>query len=166
MDLNIKVESKEEELDSQREIIVHLEYLKSEDKEDKLMDKWTIFKDLNEKSDDLEEWEKIYTEAETRLQNLGVEKYELEECFKEVKTENSMLKQQLEDQKELATDLAMTLKDQNNVIMSRDEKINLLQSMIGMNGQSLEAREMTLKDVHEKLNTVEKQFENRLCKLI
>jgi len=37
-----------------------------------------------------------------------------------------------------------------------------LQNLLEINGHALEAREMTLKDVHEGLNSVEKQYELRL----
>ncbi|KAJ9590599.1 hypothetical protein L9F63_016369, partial [Diploptera punctata] len=162
MDLNFKIDSRDEELDLQREMITNLEHLSGNDKEDKIMD---IVKELNEMASDLEEWKKRCTEVENRLQVLGTEKDELEERFEEVKVENSTLKQQLNNQHEVATDLANKLKDHSNAISNRDEKINILQSMIEQNGQTLEAREMTLKDVHEKLNSVEKQYENRLSEL-
>ena len=81
-----------------------------------------------------------------RLQDLGVDKDELEDHFKDVKTENNMLKQQLHEHKEISIDLSSKLQEQSKAIINRDERINSLQSMI-----ELKAREMTLKDVHEKL---------------
>ena len=57
-----------------------------------------------------------------------------------------MLKQQLHEHKEISIDLSSKLQEQSKAIINRDERINSLQSMI-----ELKAREMTLKDVHEKL---------------
>jgi chromosome segregation ATPase len=164
VDLKSKIDSRDEELEMQNEIIAKLERLSGDynDRDDRIAE---IVKELNEVAGDLEEWKTRCTEVEKRLQDLGDEKMELEERFKEVKSENSLLNQELAEQKEIAADLALKLKEQSNAITGRDERISSLQNLIEINGQTLEAREMTLKDVHEKLNSVEKQYELRQSEL-
>lgn len=163
MDLKSKIDSRDEELEMQNEIIAKLENFSGDyDRDDRIAE---IVKELNEVAGDLEEWKTRCTEVEKRLQDLGNEKMELEERFKEVKSENSVLNQELTEQRKAAADLASKLKEQNNAITGQDERISSLQSLIEINGQTLEAREMTLKDVHEKLNSVEKQYELKQSEL-
>lgn len=164
MNLKCKIDSRDEELEMQNEIIKKLEHLSGDynDRDDRIAE---IVKDLSEMAGDLEEWKMRCTEVEKRLQDLGSEKMELEERFKEVKSENSVLSEELAKQREVANDLASKLKEQSNAITGRDERISSLQGLIELSGQTLEAREMTLKDIHEKLNSVEKQYELRLSEL-
>jgi len=163
MDLECKIYSHDDELEMQNEIITRLEQLGDySDRDDRIAE---IATELREVAGDLEEWKTRCTEVEKRLQNLGEEKMELEECFKEVKSENSSLNQELVTQRDIAVDLASKLQEQSNAIIGRDERISSLQNLIEINGHALEAREMTLKDVHERLNSVEKQYELRLSEL-
>jgi chromosome segregation ATPase len=164
MDLKCKIDSRDEEIEMQNEIIKKLEHLSGNysDRDDGIAE---IVKELSDMAGDLEEWKTRCTEVEKRLQGLGDEKMELEKRFTEVKSENSMLSQELAKQREVASDLASKLKEQTSAISGRDERISSLQGLMEQNGQMLEAREMTLKDVHEKLNNVEKQYELRLLEL-
>ncbi|KAJ4450846.1 hypothetical protein ANN_02277, partial [Periplaneta americana] len=163
-DLKSKTFDHEEELELQREMISKLEQMSGDDN-DKDARISEIVKELSEVASDLEEWKMRCIDVEKKLQNLGIEKSDLENHFKEVKNENSMLHQQLVEHKEIAAELSAKLKEQSIAIASRDERISSLQSLIEINGQTLEAREMTLKDVHEKLNSVEKQFESKHSQL-
>ncbi|XP_069679167.1 uncharacterized protein [Periplaneta americana] len=163
-DLKSKTFDHEEELELQREMISKLEQMSGDDN-DKDARISEIVKELSEVASDLEEWKIRCIDVEKKLQNLGIEKSDLENHFKEVKNENSMLHQQLVEHKEIAAELSAKLKEQSIAIASRDERISSLQSLIEINGQTLEAREMTLKDVHEKLNSVEKQFESKHSQL-
>ena len=163
MDLKSKIDSRDEELEMQNEVITRLEHLGDySDRDDRIAE---IVTELHEVAGDLEEWKTRCTEVEKRLQDLGEEKMELEERFKEVKSENSLLNQELVAQRDIAADLASKLQEQSNSIIGRDERISSLQNLIEINGHALEAREMTLKDVHERLNSVEKQYELRLSEL-
>jgi len=163
MDLKSKIDSRDEELEMQNEVITRLEHLGDySDRDDRIAE---IVTELREVAGDLEEWKTRCTEVEKRLQDLGEEKMELEERFKEVKSENSLLNQELVAQRGTAADLASKLQEQSNAIIGRDERISSLQNLIEINGHTLEAREMTLKDVHERLNSVEKQYELRLSEL-
>jgi chromosome segregation ATPase len=164
MDLKCKIDSRDEELEMQNEMIKKLEHLSGNysDRDDRIAE---IVKELSDMAGDLEEWKTRCTEVEKRLQGLGDEKMELEKRFTEVKSENSALSQELAKQREVASDLASKLQEQTNAITSRDERISSLRGLIELNGQTLEAREMTLKDVHEKLNNAEKQYELRLSEL-
>lgn len=163
MDLKSKIDSRDEELEMQNEVITRLEHLGDySDRDDRIAE---IVTELREVAGDLEEWKTRCSEVEKRLQDLDEEKMELEERFKEVKSENSLLNQELVAQRDTAADLASKLQEQSNAISGRDEKISSLQNLIELNGHALEAREMTLKDVHERLNSVEKQYELRLSEL-
>lgn len=164
MDLKSKIDSHNEELEMQNEIIAKLENFSGDynDRDDRIAE---IVKELNEVAGDLEEWKTRCTEVEKRLQDLGNEKMELEERFREVKNENSVLNWELSEQKKVTADLASKLNEQIHAITSRDERISSLQSLVERNGQTLEAREITLKDVHEKLNSVEKEYELRQSEL-
>lgn len=163
MDLKSKIDSRDEELEMQNEVITRLEHLGDySDRDDRIAE---IVTELREVAGDLEEWKTRCTEVEKRLQDLGEEKMELEERFKEVKSENSLLNQELIAQRDIAADLASKLQEQSNAITGRDERISSLQNLIEINGHALEAREVTLKDVHERLNNVEKQYALRLSEL-
>jgi len=163
MDLKSKIDSRDEELEMQNEVITRLEHLGDySDRDDRIAE---IVTELREMAGDLEEWKTRCTEVEKRLKDLDEEKMELEEHFKEVKSENSLLNQELVTQRDIAADLASKLQEQSNAIIGRDERISSLQNLIEINGHALEAGEMTLKDVHERLNSVEKQYELRLSEL-
>ena len=61
LEINTKIDMRDEELELQRERIMKLVHLNSEDKEEKLMD---IVRDLNEMASDLEEWKRRCSEVE------------------------------------------------------------------------------------------------------
>nr|CAD7453581.1 unnamed protein product [Timema tahoe] len=166
-DLSFKLESKEEELEMQRDIISKLEQLSEVEKvgEEDGNRITEIVKDLNEMAEDLEEWKNRCAEVESRLRTLETEKTSLENRFEEVKNENKMLNSQLQEQKTFADTLTDKLKDQNDAILNRDEKISHLQDLIDKNGHLLEAREKALQDLHVMLKTVQDDFDTRRLEL-
>nr|CAD7397130.1 unnamed protein product [Timema cristinae] len=166
-DLSFKLESKEEELEMQRDIICKLEQLSEVEKvgEEDGNRITEIVKDLNEMAEDLEEWKNRCAEVESRLRTLETEKTSLENRFEEVKNENKTLNSQLQEQKTFADTLTDKLKDQNDAILNRDEKISHLQDLIDKNGHLLEAREKALQELHVMLKTVQDDFNTRRLEL-
>ncbi|KAJ8872039.1 hypothetical protein PR048_028379 [Dryococelus australis] len=167
-DLNAKLDSKEEDLELQREMILKLEQLTAVDNrtEEENGSRITdILKDIGDVAADLEEWKMRCSEVEDRLKALEMEKMSLETRFEEVCSENRTLGAMLQEQKNMSDQLTDKLKDQSEGICARDANIVKLKTLIEENGLVLKERETALEEVRRVLDEVQGNFKRRYSEL-